>query len=112
MTGMELKAILKRTGRPMTDIAEMINVSPQTLNQTFKSQDVKSGMIEAIARALQIDIKEFYGSNGNVMVTDHSTIVNGSVNNTNANQSDFVKLLNKKDEQIDRLLTIIETLNK
>lgn len=47
-----------------------------------------------------------------LFAANNSIIVIGSRNIINNNQVDFMRLLTKKDEQIDRLLSIIENLSK
>lgn len=111
MTGIELKAILKRTGRQLNEIATLINISPQALNQVLNSKDVKSGILESLASALGISISEFYGGD-KVSAIDHSLAINGNGNSANNDTGAFLALLTKKDEQIDRLLGIIEQMNK
>ena len=45
---------------------------------------------------------------GSAVASDHSIAVSGDSNQINAISEKFIALLEKKDEQIDRLLTIIE----
>lgn len=53
------------------------------------------------------------GQRGKVLfAANNSIIVIGSRNIINNNQVDIMRLLTKKDEQIDRLLSIIENLSK
>lgn len=46
--------------------------------------------------------------NGQQVVGDYNTTVHGNSNNVNSETARFIALLEKKDEQIDRLLSIIE----
>lgn len=110
MSGEEFKNRLSKTGLSFADIARKIGTTSQALNQVFNSTDVKSSYVEKIAEALDIPIVEFYGCEC-VTATDHSTAINGNGNTIN-NDDKFLSLLSKKDEQIDRLLTIIETMQK
>ena len=112
MTGEEFKNRLSKTGLSFADIARKIGTTSQALNQVFNSTDVKSSYVEKIAEALGIPIVEFYGCEIDcVTAHDHSTAINGNGNTIN-NDNKFLDLLSKKDEQIDRLLTIIETMQK
>lgn len=112
MTGIELKAILKRTGKQLNEIAALINISPQNLNQVLNSKDVKSGMIESLANALNLNVCDFYGGGDKVSAINSSLAINGNGNSANNDTGAFLTLLSKKDEQIDRLLGIIEQMNK
>lgn len=49
MNGSELKARLKRSGKTMTEIGALLGMSPQALNQVFRTKDVKSGILESLA---------------------------------------------------------------
>ena len=60
MKGTELKKRLRRTGRTMKEIGELIGMSSQSLNQLFGAQDVKSGVLEQLAAALGMSIAELY----------------------------------------------------
>ncbi len=80
----------------------------QRLHSALKSEDVKSGLIEEIARVTNKSVCFFYEEDGNTVASDHSIAVSGDSNQINAISEKFIALLEKKDEQIDRLLTIIE----
>ena len=80
----------------------------QRLHSALKSEDVKSGLIEEIARVTNKSVCFFYEEGGNTVASDHSIAVSGDSNQINAISEKFIALLKKKDEQIDRLLTIIE----
>lgn len=111
MTGTDLKSILRRTGKQMNEIAALINISPQALNQVLNSKDVKSGILESIAEALGLSVYDFYKDDNAVSAVNNSLAIHGNGNSANNDTSAFLMLLSKKDEQIDRLLGIIEKMN-
>ena len=78
----------------------------------FKADDIKSGMIEKLCNVLNEDVTLFYGYGDKVSAVDHSLAINGNGNSANNDTGAFLALLTKKDEQIDRLLGIIEQMNK
>lgn len=112
MTGKELKARLKRTGKTMTEIGALAGMSSQSLNQVFNAQDVKSGIVEALAAGLGLSVAELYGvPAGDICTTttgNNNVTLTGTGNTNNA--ADCSALLAAKDEQINRLLGIIEKL--
>lgn len=110
MSGEQLKDILAKTGKSYADIANLLGISSQSLYQIFKADDVKSGLLEKLCSVLGEDVTLFYG--GMVKATNNSLAINGNGNNANNDTSAFLSLLTKKDEQIDRLLSIIEQMNK
>ena len=84
-------------------------MSLQNYCAIFKTKDIKTGMLERISQATGIPIPDFYGvSTYSLVAGDGNTQVAG--NNNMVNTDGFVALLAKKDEQIDRLLSIIENL--
>ena len=84
----------------------------QRLHSALKSEDVKSGLIEDIARVTNKSVCYFYEGSGNTVATDHGIAVSGDSNQINALSEKFIALLEKKDEQMDRLIGIIEKNNK
>lgn len=101
--------MLKSEGIAISEVARMLGYDgDQRLHSALKSEDVKSGLIEEIARVTNKSVCFFYEEDGNTVASDHSIAVSGDSNQINAISEKFIALLEKKDEQIDRLLTIIE----
>lgn len=97
MTGAELKERLQATHIPMSEIARRIQVSPQNLNSLFNSEDVKSGVLERLSKALDVPITYFYGDTYNVTGNNNATGVNNTIN---ASDERLLTLLVNKDEQL------------
>lgn len=95
MTGTQLKYIIERSGLRSNDIAVKIGISPQQLNNTFHSPDIKTGLVEKVANVLGIPVSSMYGD------TNTQTVNVYGVN---------YDALKKRDEHIDRLLAIIERM--
>lgn len=112
MKGIEIKRILRDSGFTISQLARILETSQQNLNSALSAEDVKSGTIEKIAFATGMPVSFFYGESAGTATAsgDGSTAVAGNRNNVNSEH--FVQLLTKKDEQIDRLLKIIESLSK
>ena len=113
MKGIEIKRILSENGVSVAHIARLLGLSQQNLYEEKKKDDIRTGLLEDIAGAIGKDVPFFYGvgtSAGSALASgDNSTAVAG--NNNRVNTERFVNLLAKKDEQIDRLLSIIESLS-
>lgn len=60
MSGEELDKKLKNAGYVLADVARLLGVPPQSINQTLNAKDVKSGFIEDLCRVLDKDISFFY----------------------------------------------------
>lgn len=104
MTGNELKAILRQTDLSMAEISRRLGTIPQNLQTYFKADDVRSSVLERLAEALGKDISWFYS--GEPFGVQPSSI---SVNMNDENAA-LVAQLREKDEQISRLMGIIEAM--
>ena len=104
MSGEQLKKKLLTTGIPIAEIARMAGMTSQHINQALNVADIKTGFIEKLSVILEHPISWFYG--------ETSTVGDLSQNSNSFNNlpEGIIALLQKKDEQIDRLLTIIEKM--
>lgn len=113
MSGEEVKEKLKNEGVIFSELARMLGFdSDQRLHSALKANDVKSGLIEDIARAINKSVSWFYPETNKTVATDNGIAVSGNENQITVISEKFIGLLEKKDEQIDRLLGIIEGMNK
>lgn len=98
MKGADLKEKLRTSTYTMAEIAQKIGVSPQNLNASFNSEDVKSGLLEKLSQALEVPLAYFYGDSYNVQGCN---IVNSGSNNVaNASNDKLLELLMSKDTQL------------
>jgi transcriptional regulator with XRE-family HTH domain len=114
MKGESIRKKIRLSSHRLNDVAEKMGISPQALNNILNAEDVKTGSLERIAEAMNLPITYFYGDttvsgvSGNVMMAEH-----GGVNNSEQQSvAVLAEQLSTKDKQIDRLLGIIENLNK
>lgn len=108
MKGQKIKEILRAEGFTLSEIASLLGFdNDQRLHSALKSDDVKSGLIEDIARVTNKSVGFFYGLP--VTVNDHGILdSDGATYNETEISIRFIGLLEKKDEQIDRLLGLLE----
>lgn len=107
MKGETVKNIILGMEYSVAQVAEMIGTSQQNLASALKHEDVRSGLLEKIASALNVPLSTFYGGTfGPVQsVGDNNTqITQVAGNYSGAPDSDVLELLKMKDEQL--LLTI------
>lgn len=97
MKGAELKEKLKSSRYTMAEIAKMMGVSPQNLNNTFSVEDVKSGFLERLSEVLEVPITYFYGDSYTITGNNNAT---GNNNTVNASDDRLLLLLLNKDEQL------------
>lgn len=109
MDGQKIKEILRSEGITIADVAKMLGYkSNQRLHSALNTSDVKSGLIGEIARVTNKSVCSFYEGSGNAIASDNGIAVAGNGNQVSAISEKFIALLEKKDEQIDRLINIIE----
>lgn len=114
MSGNELKEILVSHGYNISELATMLGyASAQRLHSALAASDVKTGLVEDIARATGRSIWDFFPEHMRpaAIATDSSIAVAGNSNHVSNTSEKLIALLEKKDEQTDRLLRIIETQN-
>ena len=111
MTGQQLKQKLADMGYTnINELAKTLGQSNQKLYASMASPDIKTGLIEDIANALGLRAGDFFPDAGSyACASENSIAVNGNGNEVSSISERFIGLLEKKDEQIDRLLGIIET---
>lgn len=124
MSGQEIKALVLLSGISQKSLADRMEVTPQSINAIFSASDVRSGTIERIARALGKPMSYFYpepattvsNESSEVHVRNNSGIVSGTNNGHIATGTDQQAVIErpleanaKKDEQIDRLITLLAT---
>lgn len=73
MKGEELKLRLKKAGLSITEIAQSLGVSRQSLSQALSAKDVKTGLIEDLSKSLNVPLSYFYGEGFN-----QNAVANGS----------------------------------
>lgn len=113
MSGKELKEILAAEGINLSELSRLLGFSnDQRLHSALKADDVKSGLIESIAKVTNKSVGFFYKDKMNVTAVDSSVAVSGDGNSVVNTSERFISLLEKKDEQMDRLLAIIEKMQR
>jgi len=60
MRGLEVKKKLKDKGFSLRKTAELIGETPQNLNSLLNAQDIKTGVVERIAKATGLSLMFFY----------------------------------------------------
>ena len=113
MSGKEVKEILKQEGVILSELARLLGYdNDQRLHSALRAKDVSSGLLEKIARATNKNVCMFYPDTAKTVANENSIAVSGNDNQISTISEKLIGLLEKKDEQIDRLLTVIEKLNK
>lgn len=105
MTGQELKRVLYSLGYNVSEIANLLGWSQPRLHAALDVADVKTGLLERISNVTGQPLSVFYGGHSDSVVINGDGNVNNQVNKMSER---YIALLEKKDEQIDRLITLLE----
>lgn len=103
MKGETVKTIILGMEYSVAQVAEMIGTSQQNLASALKHEDVRSGLLEKIASALNVPLSTFYGGSfGPVQSvgSNNTQITQVAGNYSSAPDSDFMKILAIKEEQL------------
>jgi transcriptional regulator with XRE-family HTH domain len=108
MTGNTLKKLILSEGLSVAEVARRLGTSQQNLTCALAKDDIKTGLLERVARAMNRPLSFFYGEAfGPVQsVGDNNTQVTQVAGNYSgaAPDSNILEILKMKDEQL--LLTI------
>lgn len=107
MTGQHILNLLKQEGYSVNKMAEMIGRSQQNLATVLKHDDIRTGLLEDIAKAMGKPLSFFYGeSYGPVSQVsgNNNTQVAGNVAGNDITvgspDSTLLELLRTKDDQL------------
>lgn len=110
MSGEEIKKILESEGIVLSDLAKMLGYdSDQRLHSKLKSDDVKSGIIEDIARVTNKNICLFYGDKSNTTIKENSIDVISMPANVWSVISNQAESLKVKDRQMGVMLESLKS---
>lgn len=97
MNGKTIKDVLANNGIAQAEIARLLGLTPNNLNNMLAKEDVRTGLLESIAEAANLPISVFYGDSYTVLGNNNAT---GSNNTVNASDDRLLTLLVNKDEQL------------
>ena len=103
MTGQHLQNLMKQEGYSVNKMAELIGRSQQNLATVLKHDDIRTGLLEDIAKAMGKPLAFFYGEDYGVTAqvtgSNNATAINNSTA-TAGNDDRLLTLLVNKDEQL------------
>ena len=116
----ELTNFFKNKGLSQTDVANMLGTSPQYICAIFSGR-------KSIGKKQAVKFEELFGLSASWLLTGKGNMLNtpvhaeegsvqvmGNASNVNAGKTidSLVELLKRKDEQIDRLIRLLEEKDK
>lgn len=110
-----IKDIAEYKNIPLATIASELGITPQALSKLMRNNSTKIDTLEKIAHILKVSVTVFFDDGANCGVRFARASENGMANTgdnvtLNKESANYLALLAKKDEQIDRLLSIIEKM--
>ena len=97
MTGKRLKEILADEGINLAKLSRSLGFdNDQRLHSALRAEDVKSGLIEQIAKATNKSVCFFYKTAGDSTARDNGIAVLGDGNSVTTLSERFISLLEKK----------------
>ena len=90
MKGIELKETLMQRGVVLSDLAARLGITPQGLANKFMVKNIRPDFIRQVENAVGFSIAEMPNNNQQTSIDS------------------LIGLLQKKDEQMDRLITLLE----
>lgn len=122
MTGEELKLSLAKSGKQLKDLAQMVGMSQQNFSNTLRVSDVKSGFLERLCDALNVDLGYFY-QDTKYYPCGHTTIAteersiathSGTVSVSSGGLGDHIGTQNNyglsEEQKKDSITTLTETV--
>ena len=102
MTGQHLQNLMKQEGYSVNEMAKLIGKSQQVLASALKHDDIRTGLLEDIARAMGKPLAFFYGEEFGVVAQVSGSNNATAINNSTATSNDdrLLTLLVNKDEQL------------
>lgn len=102
MTGKHLQDLITNEGYSVNKMAQMIGKSQQVLASALKHDDIRTGLLEDIAKAMGKPLSFFYGETygpvTQVQGSNNATAINNST--ATSNDDRILTLLMTKDEQL------------
>ena len=106
MTGKYLQDLITNEGYSVNKMAEMIGRSQQNLASLLKHEDVRTGLLEDIAKAMGKPLSFFYGETYGPVTQVNNENIHGSAVSVHgdatmaSNDDRILSLLLTKDEQL------------
>ncbi len=91
-------------GKSVTELAKMVGLTQQGMSQALTSKDVKTGLVEKLASALNLPLSYFYGEEGDVRAVANGHKAIAAINSTISPQSEKA-VLEEKIRGMEKLLT-------
>lgn len=103
MTGQHIQDLMRQEGYSVNEMAKLLGKAQQVLASALKHDDVRTGLLEDIAKAMGKPLSFFYGETyGPVsqITGNNNTSVAGNDNTVGSPDNRLLDLLVSKDDQL------------
>lgn len=116
MTGNKVKEMIDKLGITQRKLAELMEVTPQTISAILTAKDIRTSTIERISDVLEVPVSFFYtdpdDTNSAHATGDNSVAIAGNNNITstsadNAVLHERIRMLEKIVQEKERLITVL-----
>lgn len=117
MKGIQVKEKLLKNGYVLADVAKNMGIIPQNLQSLLAAEDIKTGVLETIAKAISKSVYFFYDDTNEEIVEEKRSNEDVGklidvIHNQSSQLNESQKQVSKSQEQIDRLLSLLEVANQ
>lgn len=118
MTGRQLKEMIDKLGLTQRSLAELMEVTPQTINAILTAKDVRTSTVERIAAVTNMPISYFFkeerenqnavaSGNGIAVAGNNNVAGNVTLDDNTAVLQERVTMLEKLLEEKERLIKVL-----
>ena len=111
MTGQEVRDIIKSEGLKMTEVAEKLNITPQTLNSRLNAKNVNIEFLNELCKLIGKDITYFFGK-GNSLSYSLSSDVLENKEPSNITTERLFSIIESQQRIIESQQRTIENITK
>ena len=114
MSDIDVEKIRVKLGLTQEELAKKLGVSPRTVQNWEAGKTIPGSKHEMLRNLSVLKESTYYGGADDSNIQQKTVMghnISGNGNNVNSETEKFLELLKKKDEQMDRLISVIEKLS-
>lgn len=112
-----IKELAAKKNITLDQLSKNLGITPQALSKIMRENSTKIDTLERIASELGVSPSVFFETEslrGNAVALDHSISLSGNHSTITptdeATTKEFISLLKKRDEQVDRMLDMMQQI--
>lgn len=112
-----IKELAAKKNLTLDQLSKNLGITPQAMSKIMRENSTRIETLERIAVELGVPVSVFFETeslSGGALALDHSIATNGNGNTINppaeGTTNELIALLKKRDEQVDRMLDMLQQL--